>query len=350
MSQGLKPGVWEWVGVSWLKPGPISEAKIRQRQKQRQKQIPGGNDRKKGKDKGESISETRLRAVRAVEGLGVLYAGAAMKRYVGWVMMGLAMLAVMLVSAGITLRIALHGHEVTIPDFAGMTVSEASQAALQTGVDLNIENRFYSTTVPAGRVLSQAPAAGSSVRHGWQVRVTESLGPQQVTIPDVVGDPVQEASMEIRKMQLDLGTLAHIGAPGDPEMTLAQTPPPNAGVDQPRVNLLLSSAVNASTAFVMPSFVGMSFGAANRAAIGMGFKVATIGGVPAAAAPATVVVPGQPVVPAAPVTPSGVVTEQSPESGFRAGRGDVVRLTLGAMGAAAAPVAAAPAAVVPVAH
>ena len=265
-----------------------------------------------------------------------------MKPFWKWTLLGLGMLVVMVLAAGLTLRIALHGHEVTIPDFAGMTVAEASQAALQTGVDLNIENRFYSTTVPAGRVLSQAPAAGSSVRHGWQVRVTESLGPQQVTIPDVVGDPVQESSMEIRKMQLDLGTLAHIGAPGDPEMTLAQTPPPNAGVDQPTVSLLLSSAVNASTAFVMPSFVGMSFGAANRAAIGLGFKVATIGGVPVA--PAVVAVPGQVVVPAPPAVPSGVVTEQSPESGFKAGRGDVVRLTLGAGGAAAVPVAAVPAA------
>jgi beta-lactam-binding protein with PASTA domain len=262
-----------------------------------------------------------------------------MKRFVKWALMGLGMLAVMLVSAAITLRIALHGHEVTIPDFAGMTVAEASQAALQTGVDLNIENRFYSTTVPAGRILSQAPAAGSSVRHGWQVRVAESLGPQQVTIPNVVGDPVQESSMDIRKMQLDLGTLAHIGAPGDPEMTLAQTPPPDAGVDQPRVNLLLSSAVNASTAFVLPSFVGMSFAAANRVAIGMGLRVAAIGGVPA-------VVPGQ--AAPAPVVPSGVVTEQSPESGFRASKGDVLRLTLAAGGAAAAPVAVKVPAAVPV--
>jgi beta-lactam-binding protein with PASTA domain len=276
-----------------------------------------------------------------------------MKSFFKWTLLGMGMLLVMMLAAGTTLRFALHGHEVTIPDFAGMTVAEASQAALQTGVDLNIENKFYSTTVPVGRILSQAPAAGSRVRHGWQVRVTESLGPQQVTIPDVVGDPVQEASMQIRKVQLDLGTLAHIGAPGDAEMTLAQTPPPNAGVDQPTVSLLLSSSVNASTAFVMPSFVGMSFGAANRAAIAMGFRVAVIGGVPAAAAapvalsgPAGQVVPGQPGALAvmkapvqAPPVPSGVVTEQSPESGFRAGRGDVVRLTLGASGAAAAPVA-----------
>jgi beta-lactam-binding protein with PASTA domain len=259
-----------------------------------------------------------------------------MKRYFRIALTALAMLAVMLVSAAITLRIALHGHEVTIPDFAGLTVSEASAAALKTGVDLNIENKFYSTTVPVGRILSQAPAAGSSVRHGWQVRVTESLGPQHVTIPDVVGEPVQQASMNIRKMELDLGTLAHIDAPGDPDMTLAQTPPPNAGVDQPRVNLLLSSSANASTAFVMPSFVGMSLGAANHAAMGLGLRVAVMGDVPAApAAPAA----GAPAV--VPAAPSGLVTAQSPESGYRASKGDVLRLTLTRPAASATPAAAA---------
>jgi eukaryotic-like serine/threonine-protein kinase len=259
-----------------------------------------------------------------------------MKRFFRIALTGLAMLAVMLVSAALTLRIALHGHEVTIPDFAGMTVAEASEAALKTGVDLNIENKFYSTTVPVGRILSQAPAAGSSVRHGWQVRVTESLGPQQVTIPDVVGQPVQAASMNIRKMQLDLGTLAHIDAPGEPDMTLAQTPPPNAGVDQPRVNLLLSSSANASTAFVMPSFAGMSYTAASHLATAMGLKIAVMGDTPAPA-PATPVIPITPVGPgqvavAVPRPPApvltGVVKAQSPESGFKASKGDVLRLTL----------------------
>jgi beta-lactam-binding protein with PASTA domain len=266
-----------------------------------------------------------------------------MKRYFRIALTALAMLAVMLVSAAIALRIALHGHEVTIPDFAGMTVAEASDAALKTGVDLNIENRFYSTTVPVGRILSQAPAAGSNVRHGWQVRVTESLGPQQVTIPDVVGDPVQEASMNIRKMQLDLGTLAHIDAPGDPDMTLAQTPPPNAGVDQPRVNLLLSSSASAASAFVLPSFVGMSFDAANHAAMALGLRVTVMGDTPPAPPVVAPAAPGQaviaPVAQAAPVAQSGVVTEQSPESGFRASKGDVLRLTLRA---ATAPAAASP--------
>jgi eukaryotic-like serine/threonine-protein kinase len=258
----------------------------------------------------------------------------------------LLMLVVFVLFAGLALRIALHGREVSIPDLAGLTVAQASEAALHSGLDLNIENKFYSRTVPAGRILSQAPAAGSRVRRGWQVRVTESLGPQQVTIPDVVGEPVREASLDLRKASLDLGTLAHVDAPGDTDMVLSQTPPPDAGVDQPRVNLLLSQqGAGASDAFVMPSFVGMSWPSANRAAIALGLRVAALGEMapvvqaapettppasgqqPATPNPGSTATPEQ----AAPVqmAPVGPVTAQSPEAGHRASKGSVVKLTFG---------------------
>ena len=275
-----------------------------------------------------------------------------MKRYFRLTVAALAMIVVTVLSAVLTLRIALHGREVAIPDFAGMTVGEASEAALHNGLDLNIENKFYSTTIPAGRLLAQAPAPGSRVRRGWQVRVTESLGPQQVTIPDTNGMPIRQATMSLRRNQLDLGTIAHIGAPGEADIVLAQTPPPNAGgnntagVDQPRVNLLLSAAsASEADAFVMPSFVGMAFSTANRAAIALGLRVAAIGDftvappAPAAPAPATSAagesIPGatsdssaQP-APAASAGPAGPVTSQSPESGHRTARGATVRLIFG---------------------
>ncbi len=252
----------------------------------------------------------------------------------------IAMLTVMVLAAGISLRLALHAGEVPIPNLSGLTVPEASDAALRAGLDLNIQNRFYSTTVPAGRILSQAPAPGSEVRKGWQVRVTESLGPQQVTIPDVVGEPLRQATMDLRRNQLDLGSQLHLDAPGDPDLVLAQTPPPNAGVDQPRVNLLLSSqAQDASTAFVMPSFVGLSYTTANHEAIALGLRVATIGGIPATPPPSITLptsgaplTPGQlgtaasPPPPLAPVTPLGPVLSQSPEAGHRGLHGETIRL------------------------
>src|ERR1700753_3488505 len=132
-----------------------------------------------------------------------------MKKYFRLVLSALAMFAVMLLAAAVTLRVALHGREISVPDFAGKTAAEASSAALQAGLDLTIANKFYSTTVPAGRMLSQAPAPGSRVRHGWQVRVTQSLGPQQVTIPDVSGQSERLAAITLRRRHLGLRTRAH---------------------------------------------------------------------------------------------------------------------------------------------
>jgi eukaryotic-like serine/threonine-protein kinase len=268
----------------------------------------------------------------------------------------LLMFVVFVLFAGLALRLALHGREVAIPDLAGLTVAQASESALHSGLDLNIENKFYSRTVPAGRILSQSPAAGSRVRRGWQVRVTESLGPQQVTIPDVVGEPVREASLDLRKSSLDLGTLAHMDAPGDTDMVLSQTPPPDAGVDQPRVNLLLSQqGAGASDAFAMPSFVGMSWPSANRAAIALGLRVAALGEMAPVEQPAPVATTppaagstsapqsqqpssaggasGSSPQEAAPapvqMVPVGPVTAQSPEAGHRASKGSVVKLTFG---------------------
>ena len=253
------------------------------------------------------------------------------------ILAGILMFTVMLVAAVVTLRIALHGHEITIPDFAGMTAGEASDAALRAGLDLTIENKFYSTTVPSGRMLSQAPAPGSRVRHGWQVRVTQSLGPQQVTIPDVTGEPVREATMDLRRNSLDLGTVSHLEAPGEADLVLSQTPPPNAGLDQPRVSLLLSTAAaGASSAFVMPSFVGMTYSQANHAGMALGLRVYYIADQVAAPAPqVTTPAPGAALdataapVPVAPSSPGGPVTSQKPEAGSRVFKGETVRITFG---------------------
>ncbi len=250
----------------------------------------------------------------------------------------LAMLAVALLSAAITLRLALHGGEVTVPSFAGLSIAEASSAALREHLDLKIDNKFYSTVTPAGRIISQAPTAGSRVRKKWPVRVTVSLGPQQVSIPDVVGQPQREAAMSIRRMSLDLGAVAHIGAPGDPDIVLAQTPPPNAGVDRPQVSLLLSETSDAATnAFVLPSFVGMSYSTASHAAAALGLRVTFLAPTPPAtpaATPETTTTNASalstaPVVPAPIASPGGPVTAQKPESGHRGAKGDTIRLTFG---------------------
>lgn len=260
-----------------------------------------------------------------------------MRRFFSILLTALSMLTVALLSAFIAMRLAIHGREVTVPDLAGLSLEEASQKAGSLGLALQMENRFYSTMVPSGRIISQFPMPGAVVRREWNIRISESLGAQQVSIPDVVGQAERPASLAIRRLSLDLGTIAGIGAPGPSGIALAQTPPPNAeGVDRPRVSLVLSQAESSlPQAYVMPQLLGLSFSAASSRASSLGLHlVATVdpnsaaasaepGGAAAAAAGGADT--GAADVPAG---PAGAVSKQYPMAGYRVLRGESVRVTL----------------------
>src|SRR6266702_6449318 len=98
------------------------------------------------------------------------------------------------------MHFAIHGAEVSVPNFKGMSLAEAQRQASGLGLNLNVENRYYSSEIPAGNVLSQAPGPGTVVRREWNVRIAESLGPQKVTIPNVVGDQERAAAIQLRKV------------------------------------------------------------------------------------------------------------------------------------------------------
>jgi len=271
----------------------------------------------------------------------------AINRFFNILFGALAMLMVALVSAFITMRLAIHGHEVKVPDLADLTISEASRKVSHLGLSLNLENRFYSPTTAPGRVLAQSPAPGATVRRDWAVRITESLGPQQVAIPNLVGQTERTASINIRRVGLDVGAIAYAPAPGTPGLVIAQTPTPNAsGVDSPRVSLLLSAPEESSApaAFVMPSLAGLTLSGAVARVSAIGLRIVSVEDLNApttpAAIPATSPQPTpspQPAkAPTPPATPSpaatapatGAVIAQTPAAGHRVAKGDPVHITM----------------------
>ncbi|HEV2114571.1 MAG TPA: PASTA domain-containing protein, partial [Terriglobales bacterium] len=167
------------------------------------------------------------------------------------------LLMVAMVSAITTMRLAIHGREVAVPNFVGLMPAEAQRLASQSGLTFSVERRFYSSQVPFGRVMSQVPDAGMLVRRGWQVRAAESLGSQRAAIPDVVGQSGRAAEINIRERGLEMGAQAQARVPGvTPGMVIAQDPPANAQeISAPRVSVLVA-APPAAPAFVMPNFVG----------------------------------------------------------------------------------------------
>src|SRR5271154_3843946 len=160
------------------------------------------------------------------------------------VLAGLALAMAGLVSAVVTMRLAIHGAEVKVPDIQGLTVSEAVHKTANMGLNLDIDNKYYSVDVPAGRVLAQSPLPGAIVRREWRMRVTESLGPQRVTIPKVVGQQERVAAIEVRRLGLELEETSQMPDASFPAGTvIAQNPQEGAeGVARPSISLLVSTA------------------------------------------------------------------------------------------------------------
>ncbi len=238
----------------------------------------------------------------------------------------LLLVVVALMSAIVTMHFAIHGAEVQVPALKGMTVANARSETAGLGLNLDVDNRYYSADVAAGHILSQSPAAGTVVRREWRVRVAESLGSQSVEVPDVVGADERVASLELRRAGLEVGEIARLPYAAAPEgPVLAQDPPAHAkGIEQPSVNLLLAALSDEEPdGYAMPDLTGLPLASAQAALAKVGIKPAP---------PSFVDVPIAPVgsgnAPLKPPVKPGAVLAQSPSAGSRVDQDTQVKLTV----------------------
>ena len=254
----------------------------------------------------------------------------------------LLLVTIALVSALITMRLAIHGAEVQVPALRGRTVPQAVSDLRAKGLQAGIDGHYYSATQPVGIILTQSPVPGTLVRKSWRVRMTVSLGPQKVAIPSVNGMNETMATITIRRTGLQVGAVVGLPYPYAPENTvIAQTPTGNAtDVEGPRVSLLTADpAQPPENASVMPDLIGENFTQAALAVIHAGFKLAPLQN--AAAEPSPSASPGpipvsptisQPVAQAPPTlaaaAPPGAVIAQVPAAGTRIPAGSTIQLTV----------------------
>ena len=238
----------------------------------------------------------------------------------------MALVAVALLAAIATMHFAIHGAEVRVPSLKGMTVAEARSQTSGLGLDLDVDNRYYSGDVAAGHILAQSPAPGTVVRREWHMRVAESLGPQKVDVPETVGQEERVAALNLRRVGLEVGMTARLPYGTAAEGTvLAQDPPAHAqGIARPSINLLLAAPEDdAADGFVMPDLTGLPVVSAQAELTRVGVK---------SAPPRFVDVPVAPMgngnaAPRLPVKP-GAVTAQQPPAGARVDQSTQVKLTV----------------------
>ncbi len=121
---------------------------------------------------------------------------------------------------------------IIVPDVLAQPQGNAAAALAMAGLAVGAVAQQYSAAVPSGMVLTQTPAAGTSVLPSTVVDLTVSLGTQPSVMPDVLGQPQAQAGSAISGADLVLGAVTLIHSAVVPLGSVAAQSPA-AGVGLP---------------------------------------------------------------------------------------------------------------------
>ena len=101
----------------------------------------------------------------------------------------------------VTLKVSKGPGQAQVPPVEGLSLQRASAALTRVGLFADSKSEA-SDTVPKGQVISSDPAEGEFVQKGSHVRILVSSGPEQVQVPNVVGQDAGTAHSNL--LQADL--------------------------------------------------------------------------------------------------------------------------------------------------
>ncbi|MGB7425827.1 MAG: Stk1 family PASTA domain-containing Ser/Thr kinase [Ornithinimicrobium sp.] len=196
-----------------------------------------------------------------------------------------------------------------MPTVVGETQADAADALSNVDLEASV-SETYSETVPVGTVIAASQDPGASLRHGSEVDLEVSRGPERYAVPDLIGSAVDEATQLLGDTQLAVGTVTEEFDEEVAEgLVLRSTPTPGDDPLPPgtAVDLVISAG---SEPIDIPDLVGQEQGTAEQRLQEAGFEPE---------------VEGEQVFDDD--VPAGSVATQSPSNG-QGTRGDTITLTI----------------------
>jgi serine/threonine protein kinase len=209
----------------------------------------------------------------------------------------------------VTITVSSGPGEATVPSVQGLPREEAEEQVRAAGFKPRIDEVF-SDEVRRGRVIETSPPEGSSIERGSTVTLRVSRGPEQVAVPEVVGESQENARSAIEGAGLRVGEISvRESEDEEPGTVVAQDPAAGQRVEK-------GSAVDLTVAqeppdVTVPDVVDQAEDEARATLEDAGFEVR---------------VREQPVT-----SPEqdDVVLEQAPDAGEQRPRGTRVRIVVG---------------------
>ena len=214
----------------------------------------------------------------------------------------------------VTITVSTGPGEASVPAVQGLPRDEAEDQLRAAGFEPKVEE-VISADVKKGLVVDTAPPQGSLIERGSPVTLRVSSGPEQVEVPDVVGETEENARSAIEAAGLSVGKVTdEETADEDPGTVLAQSPA--KGKTVAKGSAVKLTVAKAPPDVTVPDVVDEDEDEARRMLEEAGFEVS---------------VRDQTVTDA---NDDGVVLEQSPEGLEKRPEGSRVRIVVGRLGTA----------------
>ncbi|NLJ24894.1 MAG: Stk1 family PASTA domain-containing Ser/Thr kinase [Firmicutes bacterium] len=125
---------------------------------------------------------------------------------------------------------------IPVPDVVGLHIDEAKKQIIEAGLTVGVETPVLEATVLQDYVVSQSPQPGTFLEEGLAVDLMvsrEGIGRPLVVVPDLKGQPLEEAKARVRRLGLMIG---HVWGDSNPALApwevILQNPPPGERVPQ----------------------------------------------------------------------------------------------------------------------
>ncbi|MFP4446880.1 MAG: PASTA domain-containing protein [Desulfosudaceae bacterium] len=152
---------------------------------------------------------------------------------------------------------------VIVPDLNGRHITHALELLTDLGLDIKVRETRYSHEVARNHVIFQDPEPGLEIKTGRDVQLVVSKGPQQIPMPDLSGDTLEQGRLliEANGLRLDIVSETHADGIAENEI-MAQSPPAGTLVNRETGVSLLVSRGARPLKYVMPDLSGLPFATA----------------------------------------------------------------------------------------
>lgn len=187
-----------------------------------------------------------------------------------WIALAVAVLASLVLLGWLFMRSGTE--ELTVPEVAGQSVSEAEKTLADAGFDNVEQEKKQDDGVEAGKVIETDPSEGSGAEETDTITLMVSAGSGKVKVPEIEGMSQSEANTALSEAGLSAGEVESKESDRPPGEVLSSNPAPGSSVKKgSTVKLVIAKAAEKST---VPDVANMTQDEAQQAIENAGLQAA----------------------------------------------------------------------------